>query len=39
MQKKDEVSQVVKPKDLLKPILEQRSRNYRRRRCSMVSIG
>lgn len=30
---KDEVVQIVKPEDLPKPILEHRSRNYRRRRC------
>ena len=36
---KDEISQIVKPEDLPKPVLEHRSRNYRRRKCPICGKG
>lgn len=40
MQKdKKEISQIIKPEDLPKPVLEQRSRNYRRRKCPICGQG
>lgn len=40
MQKdKVEISKIVKPEDLPRPVLEQRSRSYRRRRCPICGKG
>ena len=36
---RDEITQVVRPNDLPKPIVEQRSRNYRRRKCPICGNG
>lgn len=36
---KDEIHQIVKPGDLPKPVLEHRSRNYRKRKCPICGKG
>jgi len=38
MQKNEQV-QIIKPEDLPRPILEHRSRNYRRRKCPLCNKG
>ena len=36
---KDEIPKVIKPEDLPEPIIEYRSRNYRRRKCPKCGKG
>ena len=35
----DEIGQILRPEDLAKPILEYRSRSYRRRKCPVCGKG